>query len=75
MTIPTAGRSSEVLAERGAEVTVASSARDAIAQFAQSAADVLVSDIAMPGKDGLGLVRRFTRRDRLERTAASAAGV
>jgi len=52
---------SEILAGQGAEVAVASSARDAMAEIAQSAPDVLVSDIAMPGEDGLSLVRRLSQ--------------
>jgi CheY-like chemotaxis protein len=31
-----------------------------MAEIAQSAPDVLVSDIAMPGEDGLSLVRRLS---------------
>jgi CheY-like chemotaxis protein/two-component sensor histidine kinase len=52
---------SEILAAHGAEVSVASSARDAMAEIDESAPDVLVSDIAMPGEDGLSLVRRLSQ--------------
>jgi PAS domain S-box-containing protein len=52
---------SEILAGHGAEVAVASSAHDAMAEIAESAPDVLVSDIAMPGEDGLSLVRRLSQ--------------
>ena len=51
---------SEILAGHGAEVAVASSAHDAMAEIAVSTPDVLVSDIAMPGEDGLSLVRRLS---------------
>ncbi|MBV8478535.1 MAG: response regulator, partial [Acidobacteria bacterium] len=50
---------SEILASHGAEVVVASSAHGAMAEIAESAPDVLVSDIAMPGEDGLSLMRRL----------------
>jgi PAS domain S-box-containing protein len=53
---------SEILVSRGAEVAVASSTQDAMAEIAQSAPDVLVSDIAMPGEDGLSLVRWLSQR-------------
>ncbi len=52
---------SEILVEHGAEVAVASSANDAMAEITESAPDVLVSDIAMPGEDGLSLVRRLSQ--------------
>jgi CheY-like chemotaxis protein len=52
---------SEILVGQGAEVTVTSSAREAMAEIEQSAPDVLISDIAMPGEDGLSLVRQVNR--------------
>jgi signal transduction histidine kinase/ActR/RegA family two-component response regulator len=48
----------EALQSSGAEVTGADSARHALAQLAASRADVIVSDIAMPGEDGLWLMHR-----------------
>lgn len=51
----------EILGEQGAVVAVASSARDAMAEIAAAAPDVLVSDIAMPGEDGLSLMRRLSQ--------------
>jgi PAS domain S-box-containing protein len=51
----------EILSERGAVVAVASSASDAMAEIAEAPPDVLVSDIAMPGEDGLSLVRRLSQ--------------
>jgi signal transduction histidine kinase/CheY-like chemotaxis protein len=48
----------EALRTSGAEVTGADSARLALARLAESRADVIVSDIAMPGEDGLWLMHR-----------------
>lgn len=48
---------SEVLRDRGAEVHVASSAHEALAQFTTIRPDVLVSDIGMPDDDGYFLIR------------------
>jgi CheY-like chemotaxis protein len=49
----------EALRTSGAEVTGADSARHALARLAESRADVIVSDIAMPGEDGLWLMHRI----------------
>jgi PAS domain S-box-containing protein len=46
------------LAECGAEVTVAGSAREAFAKLTASAPDVLISDIGMPEEDGYALIRK-----------------
>jgi signal transduction histidine kinase len=47
----------EILKGHGAEVMVAASAREALESIENSAPDVLVSDIAMPGADGMALVQ------------------
>lgn|GEM_PF-1516705 len=47
----------EVLSSHGAEIHIAGSAQDAIAQFGSVHPDVLLSDIGMPVMDGLGLIR------------------
>jgi signal transduction histidine kinase/ActR/RegA family two-component response regulator len=44
---------------RGARVTAAASAGDALQKLASSDFDVLLSDIAMPGKDGYDLIREI----------------
>ena len=41
----------------GATVTAAASAQDALVELLTQAFDVLVSDLGMPGQDGLGLIR------------------
>ncbi|HEY0100837.1 MAG TPA: PAS domain S-box protein [Pyrinomonadaceae bacterium] len=46
------------LGQCGAQVTMASSARDALAALAAAKFDVLISDIGMPGEDGYELIRR-----------------
>jgi PAS domain S-box-containing protein len=51
----------EILAGFGAQASTAGSSREALARVAQSAPDVLISDIAMPGEDGFALVRALSR--------------
>jgi CheY-like chemotaxis protein len=48
-----------MLAERGASVTTAPSADDALAKLEQETPDLLVSDIGMPHVDGYALIRRL----------------
>lgn len=48
-----------VLAEAGAQVTVAASAQEALEQFSQIHPDVVVSDIGMPEMDGYGLIKKI----------------
>jgi CheY-like chemotaxis protein len=47
-----------VLEHYGAEVKTAASASEALDMIGHSLPDVLVSDIAMPGQDGYGLIRQ-----------------
>jgi PAS domain S-box-containing protein len=51
-----------LLTDRGAEVAEAASVAEALAALDGFAAHVLVSDIAMPGEDGISLVRRVRAR-------------
>jgi CheY-like chemotaxis protein len=46
-----------VLAQYGAEVTTATSARTALAAFEHTKPHLLVSDIAMPGEHGYSLIQ------------------
>jgi CheY-like chemotaxis protein len=48
---------SDILEMVGARVTVASSAREALAIIERDRPDVLVSDIMMPGEDGYWLIK------------------
>ncbi len=48
-----------VLAGKGASVSAASDAVQALAMFESCTPDVIVSDIEMPGEDGLSLIRRL----------------
>jgi signal transduction histidine kinase/CheY-like chemotaxis protein len=50
-----------VLRRCGADVTTLGSAEGAVELVRRDRPDVLVSDIAMPGEDGLGLLRRLRR--------------
>jgi hypothetical protein len=47
-----------VLEQSGLEVETAGSAREAMTRFAARVPDLLLSDIAMPGEDGLSLIQR-----------------
>ena len=49
----------EALGTTGARVTVADSAPQALEQLSTAGADVIVSDIAMPGEDGFWLMERI----------------
>jgi CheY-like chemotaxis protein len=48
-----------VLSEQGADVHVATSAREALEHFADVRPDVIVSDIGMPETDGLSFIRKI----------------
>ena len=50
-----------VLSQRGAQVTTAASAMQALTIMAQTLPDVLLCDIAMPDMDGYALVRQLRR--------------
>ncbi len=54
---------SELLKFHGAVVTTASSAAKALGILADGHQDLLISDIAMPGEDGLSLIRKVRARD------------
>ncbi|HEY5619089.1 MAG TPA: CHASE domain-containing protein [Vicinamibacterales bacterium] len=49
---------SEALGASGAHVTTADSARRAFEELVRKPADALISDIGMPGEDGLSLIRQ-----------------
>ncbi|HVE82622.1 MAG TPA: PAS domain S-box protein [Myxococcales bacterium] len=51
----------DVLVSAGAEVETATSADEAAEKARRFAADVLVTDVAMPGEDGYALLRRLRR--------------
>jgi CheY-like chemotaxis protein/two-component sensor histidine kinase len=58
----TRGMMQTVLAQRGAQVTAASSAAEALACVDRETPDVLLSDIGMPGMDGYALIRELRER-------------
>jgi signal transduction histidine kinase/ActR/RegA family two-component response regulator len=54
----------EVLRSRGAAVTTVASALEGLDALDREVPDVLLSDIAMPGMDGIDLIRRVRARPR-----------
>lgn len=50
-----------VLAGKGANVSAASDATQAMAMFESCSPDIVVSDIEMPGEDGCALIRRLKK--------------
>lgn len=61
-----------VLESRGAVVTVAASAAEALAALERSMPDVLLSDVAMPGGSGYDLMRKIVARDGARALPAAA---
>jgi CheY-like chemotaxis protein len=53
----------EVLSRCGAEVRASSSAHDALEALQTWKADVLISDIGMPGEDGYELIKKVRKMD------------
>ncbi len=51
-----------LLAQCGAEVTTATSVREAVRALEHSRINVLVSDLAMPDEDGYDLIRQVRKR-------------
>src|SRR5262249_35675490 len=49
----------ELLVQRGFDVDLTASAGDALASLARSPVDVVLTDLRMPGSDGLELVKRM----------------
>jgi two-component system CheB/CheR fusion protein len=62
----------ELLTTEGALVTVAPSAREALGHADAAMFDLVISDIAMPGMDGLQLIAELRRRPRSARWPAIA---
>jgi CheY-like chemotaxis protein len=50
-----------MLSRRGAQVTSVGSAREALSALSTARPHVLVSDIAMPERDGLSLIEEIPR--------------
>jgi signal transduction histidine kinase/CheY-like chemotaxis protein len=57
-----------VLSEHGAAVHLAASAREAIEICARCEPEILITDLSMPGQDGLSLLRHLRTLDRPLRT-------
>jgi PAS domain S-box-containing protein len=66
------GMMETVLSERGAHVTSAASAGEALDSVAREAPDVLLSDLAMPEMDGYALLRELRARPESPRIPAAA---
>jgi PAS domain S-box-containing protein len=56
--------SSDILAAAGARVAKASSVTEALVRFGESTPDVVVTDLAMPDRDGFALVRAIRQGER-----------
>lgn len=54
---------SDILTSAGFDVTACTSGRDAIAALASGTFDAVISDIRMPGLDGLGVLRAVREHD------------
>ncbi|HEX5890537.1 MAG TPA: CHASE domain-containing protein [Pyrinomonadaceae bacterium] len=63
------------LTRRQANVTAVSSAGEAIQAIRQKRPDVLVSDIAMPGEDGYGLIEKVRSLDKDETQSIPAVAI
>jgi CheY-like chemotaxis protein len=66
------GMMETVLSERGAHVTAAASAGEALDSVARETPDVLLSDLAMPEMDGYALLRELRGRPETPRIPAAA---
>ncbi len=53
----------EILSSFGAQVLLASSVPEAMAEFEKNSPDLIVSDIAMPLEDGYSLIRKIRNRN------------
>ena len=53
----------EILQEAGLKVVTASTGAEAVAKLESAAADVILSDVSMPGMDGIELLQRVRERD------------
>ena len=53
----------DFLGDEGYEVTVASSGEQALAEFARAGADLVITDLRMPGIDGLQTLVRVKQLD------------
>jgi DNA-binding response OmpR family regulator len=60
-----------VLAGKGANVSSASNASQALAMFDSCSPDVVVSDIEMPGQDGCALIRELKKSANVPSIAVS----
>ena len=62
----------EALEYFGAQVTTASSCREALEQLAQKMPRFLLSDIGMPGEDGFDLIAKLRQNESAARTIKAA---
>jgi CheY-like chemotaxis protein len=64
-----------ILGHRGAMVTCAASAAEAITAFQTQVPDVLISDIGMPDEDGYELIRKIREIERTRGTHIQAVAL
>ena len=62
------------LIQRGHEVTVASTGREAIPAFDAGSFDVVVADVLLPDGDGLDVMSHITRQPKRPRLVAISGG-
>lgn len=64
---------SDVLTDKGFEVTQASDGQESLDQMEKTAFDLVITDIQMPGLDGISMLKRMDKVGRKERVIVMTA--